>query len=401
MRERDRSGYLFVAPFAVATGLFLVVPTLYGLWMSFTNQSLTGAGSEFIGFANYAEAFSDPQVWQTLWHTVWFTVLSTVPLVLVALVMALLVHTGLPGQWVWRLSFFAPYLLPVAVVWLWATGCSSPTSACSTPARRAWALHPLGWLTDETSRCCRSPASPSGGPSASTSCCTSPRCRASRPSCTRPRRSTARAPGAGCGPSRCRSCATITGVIVVLQVLASLKVFDQIYMLTKGGPERLARGRSSSTSTTPASPNYRLGYASAVSYVFFALILVVLPGAAPAGAGRRPDDGRRRHRRRPPDEGHAGPRREPGPHEARPSARRPGRGPVRSRRSSCSPGSGCCRSPGAPSRASSTRPRRRSPHRWWPHHGLDARRLPAGARQRRPAAVDAEQPGGRRRWSRR
>ena len=85
----------FVAPFAVATGLFLVVPTLYGLWMSFTNQSLTGTGSEFIGFANYAEAFSDPQVWQTLWHTVWFTILSTVPLVLGALVMALLVHTGL------------------------------------------------------------------------------------------------------------------------------------------------------------------------------------------------------------------------------------------------------------------------------------------------------------------
>ena len=39
MRERDRSGYLFVAPFAVATGLFLVLPTLYGLWMSFTEQA--------------------------------------------------------------------------------------------------------------------------------------------------------------------------------------------------------------------------------------------------------------------------------------------------------------------------------------------------------------------------
>ncbi|KAK0627099.1 hypothetical protein B0T14DRAFT_493283 [Immersiella caudata] len=62
------------------------VPTLSG------TSPATCTGSEFIGFANYAEAFSDPQAWQALWNTVWFTILSIVPLVT-----ALLVYNGLLG----------------------------------------------------------------------------------------------------------------------------------------------------------------------------------------------------------------------------------------------------------------------------------------------------------------
>ncbi len=65
-----------------------------------------------------------------------------------------------------------------------------------------------------------------------------------------------------------------TVLVGMLQVLASLKVFDQIYILTKGGPN---------DSTRPileyiydvGFTGYRLGYASAISYLFFALIIVV------------------------------------------------------------------------------------------------------------------------------
>jgi len=273
LRERDRSGYLFVAPFAVAVGFFLVWPTLYGLWMSFTDQSLTGTGSEFIGFDNYAEAFSDPQVWETLLHTVWFTVLSTVPLVLVALVMALLVHTGLPGQWVWRMSFFAPYLLTSAVVSALSAWLFQPDIGLLDTWMTQLGLQPIGWLTDEDVAMFSIAlvtvwwtvgfnfllylAALQGIPQQQYEAAT--------------------IDGAG-GWRRLFSITlpqlrTITGVIVVLQLLASLKVFDQIYLLTGGGPNGSTRPILEYIYDTGFA-NYRLGYASAISYVFFALILV-------------------------------------------------------------------------------------------------------------------------------
>ncbi|SKC62867.1 carbohydrate ABC transporter permease [Krasilnikoviella flava] len=273
LRARDRSGYLFVAPFAAATGLFLLWPTIYGLWMSFTDQSLTATGSSFIGFDNYVEAFSDPQVWTTLWHTVWFTVLSTVPLIVVALVMALLVHTGLPGQWVWRMSFFAPFLLTSAVVSSLASWLFQPEIGLLDVWLAKLGLGPVGWLTDENVAMFSIAfvtvwwtvgfnfllylAALQGIPQQQYEAAT--------------------IDGAG-GWRRLFSITlpqlkTITGVIVVLQLLASLKVFDQIYLLTAGGPNGSTRPILEYVYDTGFT-NYRLGYASAISYVFFALILV-------------------------------------------------------------------------------------------------------------------------------
>ncbi|MCP2265276.1 carbohydrate ABC transporter permease [Promicromonospora thailandica] len=273
LRAQDRSGYLFVAPFAVATGLFLVVPTLYGLWMSFTNQSLTGAGSEFIGFDNYVEAFRDPQVWETLWHTVWFTVLSTVPLVLVALIMALLVHTGLPGQWVWRMSFFAPYLLTSAVVWHLSNWMFQPDIGLLDAWVAAIGLEPIGWLTDENVAM----FSIAGVTVWWTVGFNFLLYLAALQGIPQQQYEAATIDGAG-GWRRLFSITlpqlrTITGVILVLQLLASLKVFDQIYMLTAGGPNGSTRPILEYIYDTGFT-NYRLGYASAISYVFFALILV-------------------------------------------------------------------------------------------------------------------------------
>ncbi|MGF0114889.1 carbohydrate ABC transporter permease [Promicromonospora sp. Marseille-Q5078] len=273
LRAQDKSGYLFVAPFAVATGLFLLWPTIYGLWMSFTDQSLTATGSSFIGIDNYVEAFSDPQVWQTLLHTVWFTVLSTVPLIVVALVMALLVHTGLPGQWVWRMSFFAPFLLTSAVVSSLASWLFQPEIGLLDVWLAKLGLGPVGWLTDENVAMFSIAlvtvwwtvgfnfllylAALQGIPQQQYEAAT--------------------IDGAG-GWRRLFSITlpqmkTITGVIVVLQLLASLKVFDQIYLLTAGGPNGSTRPILEYVYDTGFT-NYRLGYASAISYVFFALILV-------------------------------------------------------------------------------------------------------------------------------
>ena len=76
------SGWGFATPFLVFFLVFLVWPILYGFYMSLTGKSLTGANDSLIGFANYAEALADADMWRSLDNTLYFTVISTVPLVL-------------------------------------------------------------------------------------------------------------------------------------------------------------------------------------------------------------------------------------------------------------------------------------------------------------------------------
>jgi multiple sugar transport system permease protein len=272
------SGPLFVAPFVVVFGLFLVVPLVWGLWMSFTNSSLTGRGdSTFAGFGNYAEALTDPKMWETIGHTVLFTVMSTVPLVVFALVMALLVHAGLPGQWLWRLSFFAPYLLTSAVIWQVGLLLFQTDSGMLNTFLDAIGLDGVGWLVEE---------------------------RYAMWSVVLitvwwtvgfnfllylaalqsvPDQLYEAAAIDGAGAWRRLWSITIpqlhrtTALITVLQVLASLKVFDQIFLLTKGGPDGSTRPVLEYIFDTGFT-GYRLGYAAAMSYIFFALLLILSIG---------------------------------------------------------------------------------------------------------------------------
>ncbi|MFD8622802.1 carbohydrate ABC transporter permease [Streptomyces hygroscopicus] len=274
-RSAGRTGWLFATPFLVFFTLFLVVPLGIGLWMSFTDSSLTGHGdSAFVGLDNYTEAFGDSQVWETLGNTVWFTVLSTVPLVIISLVMALLVYTGMPGQWLWRLSFFASHLLPVAVVFQIWNMLYQPDRGMLNAVLKAVGIDGIGWLTDEKyamwsialvtlwwtvgfnfllylaalqaipDHLYEAAALDGAGAWRRLWSITLPQLRRT------------------------------TALIAVLQVMASLKVFDQIYLLTKGGPNGSTRPILEYIYDTGFT-NYRLGYASAVSYVFFGVIIIL------------------------------------------------------------------------------------------------------------------------------
>ncbi|MGO4419636.1 carbohydrate ABC transporter permease, partial [Streptomyces sp. MCAF7] len=150
-RHWTEHGLVFVAPFLLVYALFLLWPLLYGVKMSLGDDNIAGTDSHFIGFDNYAEALQDPDVWSSLWNTVWFTILSTVPLVVVGLGLALLAHHLRVVQWLWRLSWFAPFLLPSGVVGLLFLWVIFPSDfGFADQALASLGLHPgIGWLTDE------------------------------------------------------------------------------------------------------------------------------------------------------------------------------------------------------------------------------------------------------------
>ena len=67
--KRLGSGLPFLVPFLIVAALFLILPILYGLWLSFTEQSLMGNGG-WVGLDNYVEAFGTPpcgRPWGTPW----------------------------------------------------------------------------------------------------------------------------------------------------------------------------------------------------------------------------------------------------------------------------------------------------------------------------------------------
>ncbi len=68
--------------------------------------------------------------------------------------------------------------------------------------------------------------------------------------------------------------APTTMLVIVLQVIASLKVFDQIYLLLQGGPNFSTRPAVQYIFES-AFTQYRVGYASALSIVFFLAIIGV------------------------------------------------------------------------------------------------------------------------------
>jgi multiple sugar transport system permease protein len=275
MPDQGKPAMAFIAPFLILYLAFIIGPALYGLVMSFFNTSLVKPGlSSFAGFGNYAEALSDPDFWSSLGHTVWFTVLTVPPLILTAFVLALLADRVARGRWFFRLAFFMPYILPsavVALIWIWIytpglglleaglskIGVTAPIwLGDATWAMPSLALTTLWWTLgfnfvlylaglQEIPRELYEAAATDG---------------ASQwqqiKSITIP------------------MLARTTTLVAVLQVIASLKVFDQMYLMTGGGPNFATRSLLQYV-YDQGFTNYRIGYAAAVSMLFFLIVLAV------------------------------------------------------------------------------------------------------------------------------
>ena len=272
--RRENAGFWFTLPFLVVFAAFLLWPVVYGLYLAFTDASLTGAGGELVGFGNFGEALGDPLVWRTLLNTLYFTIASTIPLVIIPLAMALLVHMGLPGQWLWRLAFFAPYLLPVSVVsltWVWIF---QPQLGLLNDALGAVGIGAVPWLQQDSTAM--------WGVVIATVWWTAGFNFLLYLAGLQgiPAHIYEAAALDGAGTWRLLRSVTLpmlgrtTGLVVVLQLLSSLKVFDQIYQMTTGGPNNSTRSILLYVYDQGFS-GYRLGYASAIANIFF-LIIVIL-----------------------------------------------------------------------------------------------------------------------------
>src|SRR4051794_18592504 len=272
--DRERSGWALVSPFFILYFLFLMWPVVAAAWKSLFSDSLAGGASSWRGLGNYGELIGDSNFWWAMWHTLWFTVLSSVPLVILPLGLALLVNRVAKGQWLFRLAFFAPYVLPVSVIvliWQWIY---QPGFGLINGYLTKIGLSEVNWLGAQGTAMLAVVIATVWW----TLGFNFVLFLAGLQEIPRDLFEAAALDGAGPWQQIRRITLPLllptTVLVIVLQVIASLKVFDQIYLLLQGGPNFSTRPAVQYIYETGFT-QYRTGYASALSIVFFLLIVLV------------------------------------------------------------------------------------------------------------------------------
>ncbi|MFG6082520.1 sugar ABC transporter permease [Paracoccus litorisediminis] len=121
-RRHRLVAYSLILPFVAIFSLVFAYPIVEVIRLSFTNATLIGGG-EWVGLQNYRELLSDKLFYTSLKNNGYFVLLTVVPTTAIALGIALMVQR-LSGrlQALALALFFLPYILPVSVVtqiWAW------------------------------------------------------------------------------------------------------------------------------------------------------------------------------------------------------------------------------------------------------------------------------------------
>ena len=104
--------YLMFA--GVSTVLFcgvVIIPFIYGLYLTFTSWDGVSRSKPFVGLANYAAAFADADFWSAMGRTLIYSAIAVILVNIVAFLLAYMVTSGVKGQNFFRAGFFVPNLI--------------------------------------------------------------------------------------------------------------------------------------------------------------------------------------------------------------------------------------------------------------------------------------------------
>lgn len=273
-RRIDWSAYVFILPFGIAFFLFSVLAIFFALYISFTEWGIYG-DPKWVGLANFTQMTRDswvPKVWGNTLRYALMVVPSTT---ILALVVAIFVNQRWPGYTLARITFYSPRVVSVTVVgliWVWMY--DTQFGVINQYLNNWFGIPNIPWLT-------------------------SPRWVLQAVAVT--------AVWWEVGfymvillaalqdvPQSLREAARVDGanglqvfwyiivphlrpaisLVITIEIIRSLRAFSQMYIMTGGGPA------GASTSVIyyifqKGWTEYELGYASALSMVLFATILIV------------------------------------------------------------------------------------------------------------------------------
>lgn len=113
--KNNLAAWCFLIPFLLFFFGFLFYPILKGMHLSLFNATL-GGKSVFNGIKNYVEMVQDKGFWQAIFNTLFFVLISTPTIVLVGFIFAMFINSKLKGTTFIRACLFSPYVLSMSVV---------------------------------------------------------------------------------------------------------------------------------------------------------------------------------------------------------------------------------------------------------------------------------------------
>jgi multiple sugar transport system permease protein len=116
------AGWTFILPSVVLIGLFGLVPIVWGLILSFQKAGLISPDREWVGFENYARIVSDPKARQAAVNTIYYTMLFVPASIVLALFVAHALNRKIALIRFYRLAVFIPVVtstIATGIMFLW------------------------------------------------------------------------------------------------------------------------------------------------------------------------------------------------------------------------------------------------------------------------------------------
>lgn len=272
-RREAVEGYIFILPWLVGLVAFVVGPIIASFYLSFTDYQIVKPPT-FTGLANYQRLASDDLFWQALKVTAIYVVVTTPLQLCLSFAVALLMNQKVRLLGLWRTIYYIPNLVPtiaVAMLWLWVL--NPQFGLLNTLLRYVGIQGPL-WLSSSRwaliSLIIMSLWSAVGAPmliylaglqGISSDLYEAVACDG----------------GGGWAKFRYITVPMMTPVIffnLVMSMIASFQIFSGPYLVTGGGPANATLFYVLYIYQN-AFQYFQMGYASALAWVLFVIILAV------------------------------------------------------------------------------------------------------------------------------
>ncbi|WIB63644.1 MULTISPECIES: carbohydrate ABC transporter permease [unclassified Curtobacterium] len=273
-RFRFQPAWLFMAPSLLILGVFVIFPIFRSLYYSFFDWTVGASTEPFVGFGNYVKLFHDHQFWNALGVTLEFTIVSVVLLLVFGFLSALALQGEGIATRIVRSIFFFPTIVSLVTIGLVWKFLLDPDIGLVGGLTAALGLPSIGWLQSTTLALptvifvsvwksvgfamILFVAGLKGVPGE--------------------RYEAAQLDGAGRWATvwsitipSIRPTLLFTSMILTIQ---SFQVFDLVYVMTGGGPV-FHTDSLVNLLYRDGFVDYQTGYASAISWVLFAIIMLI------------------------------------------------------------------------------------------------------------------------------
>lgn len=271
--RKNVTGWIFIAPALACFLLFLFLPAVMAVVMSFTSYNVF-TPMKFIGIQNYVRAFQDTYFLMALKNICFYVLMFVPSVVVLSFLLASLLNQKVKGIRVFRVLFYLPCLtssVASAIVWKWLM---NPSGGLLNQILAAFGLPAVSWLN----------SSKTALVSIVIICVWSSLASnimiylAALQNVPASVYESAKLDGAGWWKQMIHITVPMvsptTFFVVTMALIGAFQVFDQVYVLTSGGPAH-ATTVPLYLIYTNAFKESQMGYACAQAMILFAMIMAV------------------------------------------------------------------------------------------------------------------------------